>query len=54
MRPAAPGGVAARPNPLTPSEDGAGFTSSGAVPVWMLRLTAIATVVNVFLRRPLP
>ena len=42
-----PGGVAAS-NRSTPSADGAGFTRSGTVPVWMLKLTAVATVLNVF------
>ena len=31
-----------------PSADGAGLTRSGTVPVWVLKLTAIATVLNVF------
>ena len=43
-----PGGVAANRNRSTPSADGAGFTRSGTVPDWMLKLTAVATVLNVF------
>ena len=40
--------MAASKNPLAPSADGAGLTRSGTVPAWVLKLTAIATVVNVF------
>jgi hypothetical protein len=40
--------VAASNNRLGPSADGAGLTRSGTVPVWVLKLTAIATVLNVF------
>jgi hypothetical protein len=40
--------VAASNNRLAPSADGAGLTRSGTVPVWVLKLTAIATVLNVF------
>ena len=40
--------MAASNNRLPPSADGAGFTRSGTVPVWVLKLTAIATVLNVF------
>jgi hypothetical protein len=40
--------VAASHNRLPPTADGAGLTRSGTVPVWVLKLTAIATVLNVF------
>jgi hypothetical protein len=40
--------VAASKNPPAPSADGAGLTRSGTVPAWVLKLTAIATVLNVF------
>jgi hypothetical protein len=40
--------VAASLNRLPPTADGAGLTRSGTVPVWVLKLTAIATVLNVF------
>ena len=40
--------MAASNNRLPPSADGAGFTRSGTVPVWVLKLTAAATVLNVF------
>jgi hypothetical protein len=40
--------VAASKDRLPPSADGAGFTRSGTVPAWVLKLTAIATVLNVF------
>jgi len=40
--------VAASKNQLPPSADGAGPNRSGTVPVWVLKLTAIATVLNVF------
>jgi hypothetical protein len=33
---------------IAPSADGAGLTRSGTVPVWVLKVTAIATVLNVF------
>ena len=40
--------MAASTNHPAPSADGAGLTRSGTVPVWLLKLTAIATVLNVF------
>ena len=40
--------MAASTNRPAPSADGAGLTRSGTVPVWMLKLTAIAAVLNVF------
>jgi hypothetical protein len=40
--------VAASNNRVAPSADGAGLTRSGTVPIWVLKLTAIATVLNVF------
>ena len=40
--------MAASSKGLTPFADGAGLTRSGTVPVWVLKLTAIATVLNVF------
>ena len=40
--------MAASTNRLPPSADGAGPNRSGTVPVWALKLTAIATVLNVF------
>ena len=40
--------MAASKNQLPLSADGAGSTRSGTVPVWVLKLTAIATVLNVF------
>ena len=40
--------MAASHNRLPPTADGAGLTRSGTVPVWVLKLTAIATVLNVF------
>jgi hypothetical protein len=40
--------VAANTHRIAPSADGAGLTRSGTVPVWVLKLTAIATVLNVF------
>jgi len=40
--------VAASTNRLPPSANGAGPKRSGTVPVWALKLTAIATVLNVF------
>ena len=40
--------MAASDKRLTPSADGAGLTRSGTVPVWVLKLTAVATVLNVF------
>ena len=40
--------MAASDKPLAPSADGAGLTRSGTVPAWVLKLTALATVVNVF------
>ena len=40
--------MAASTNRLPPSADGAGPHRSGTVPVWALKLTAIATVLNVF------
>jgi hypothetical protein len=42
------GGVAPSDKRLAPSADGAGFTRSGTVPVWVLKLTAVATVLNIF------
>ena len=42
------GDVAASNKRLAPSADGAGLARSGTVPVWVLKLTAIATVLNVF------
>jgi hypothetical protein len=40
--------VAASNKRPAPSAGGAGLTRSGTVPVWVLKLTAIATVLNVF------
>ena len=40
--------MAASNNRVAPSADGAGLARSGTVPVWVLKLTAIATVLNVF------
>jgi hypothetical protein len=40
--------VAASNDRVAPPADGAGPTRSGTVPVWALKLTAIATVLNVF------
>jgi hypothetical protein len=40
--------VAASNKHFAPPADGAGLTRSGTVPVWVLKLTAIATVLNVF------
>ena len=40
--------MAASTDRLAPSADGAGLTRSGTVPAWALKLTAIATVLNVF------
>jgi len=40
--------VAASKNRLPPSADGAGSARSGTVPAWVLKLTAVATVLNVF------
>src|SRR5205814_1179734 len=43
-----PAGVLPSSNRLAPPADGAGLARSGTVPVWVLKLTAIATVLNVF------
>ena len=40
--------MAASKNRLPPYADGAGSARSGTVPAWGLKLTAVATVVNVF------
>ena len=40
--------MAASDKRLAPSADGAGLTRPGTVPVWVLKLTAFATVLNVF------
>ena len=40
--------MAASNKQLPPSANGAGPTRPGTAPVWILKLTAIATVLNVF------
>ncbi len=48
MRPGQSRGGVAASNLLPPSADGAGRTRSGTVPVWVLKLIATATVLNIF------
>ena len=40
--------MAASNDRVAPSAGGAGLTRSGTAPVWVLKLTAIAAVLNVF------